>query len=83
MEDKMKAIRDDVMLSLYHDLTTEQYMQFVGLSLIKESLEQKTYKSIWATPDFSKTALILIKDCTIPDYPMQIKVTGMAGFSAA
>jgi len=41
-EEKMKEIRYDVMLSLYHDLPKEQYQQFKGLRLLKESIQGKT-----------------------------------------
>mgnify|MGYP000925801953 FL=1 len=79
---KMKEIRYDVMLSLYHDLPKEQYMQFEGLHLLKESLHGKTYKAIWAMPDGSRTACIILDDYTIPNYPVRIEVTGMTGFAA-
>ena len=81
-KDKMKAIRSDIILSLYHDLPQEQYKQFIGLHLLKESIEGKTYKAIWATPDGSKTACIILDDCTIPDYPVKVVVGGMTGFAA-
>jgi hypothetical protein len=79
---KMKEIRYDVMLSLYHDLPKEQYMQFEGLHLLKESIEGKTYQAIWAMPDGSKTACILLDDYTVKDYPVKIVVGGMTGFAA-
>ena len=81
-KEKMKEIRYDIMLSLYHDLPKEQYMQFAGLHLLKESVEGKVYKSIWAAPDGSKTACILLDDYTIKDYPVRVEVTGMTGFAA-
>lgn len=81
-EEKMKAIRYDVMLSLYHDLPHEQYKQFEGLHLLKESIQGKTYKAIWAMPNGSKTACILLDDYTVKDYPVRVNVTGMTGFAA-
>lgn len=81
-EEKMKAIRYDVMLSLYHDLPKEQYQQFEGLHLLKESIEGKSYRAIWAMPDGSKTACILLDDFTIPNYPIKVNVSGMTGFAA-
>ena len=81
-EAKMKEIRYDVMLSLYHDLPKEQYMQFEGLHLLKESIEGKSYQAIWATPDCSRTACIILNDYTIKDYPVRVNVTGMTGFAA-
>ena len=81
-EEKMKEIRYDVMLSLYHDLPKEQYQQFKGLHLLKESIEGKSYQAIWAMPDGSKTACILLDDYTIKDYPVRVEVTGMTGFAA-
>lgn len=81
-KDEMKAIRYDIMLSLYHDLPREQYMQFEGLHLLKESIQGKTYKAIWAMPDGSRTACIILDNYTIKDYPVRVNVTGMTGFAA-
>ena len=78
----IEEIRHDIMLSLYHDLPTEQYQQFEGLHLLKESLHGKTYKAIWAMPDGSRTACIILDDYTVPDYPVRVSVSGMVGFAA-
>lgn len=78
----IEEIRHDIMLSLYHDLPLQQYQQFEGLRLLKESLHGKTYKAIWATPDGRRTACIILDDFTIPDYPVRVSVSGMVGFAA-
>ena len=56
--------------------------KFEGLHLLKESIQGKTYKAIWAMPNGSKTACILLDDYTVKDYPVRVNVTGMTGFAA-
>jgi hypothetical protein len=78
---KIKSIRHDVALSLYHDLSPEQYKQFKDLHLLRESVVGKTYRAIWATPNFSKTACILLKDFTVQNYPVAVQLYGFTNFS--
>ncbi|MGX8701388.1 hypothetical protein [Caproiciproducens sp.] len=76
MTDKLKEIREDVKRSLCNDLPWTTYVQFNGLILVRESLIDNKYSSIWLSADKKKSAIIILSDVKTPDFPMVVKLNG-------
>lgn len=70
-------VRNDIMLSLYNQLSKEAMENCDDIFLIRESLVNNKYSAIWASQNGLKYLLIVCKNTLVRDYPIEIKQQGI------